>query len=558
MRVMGRVNLIPSVITMEIKADTQPMFYENRKFLPNEFAKYLIKESDETFVTIRDTGVIHRYDKGIYHNNGVSYIKEMVESVVDGKNITTKIVSEVIGHIERRTYINRDKFDVNSDEISLKNGILNTKTFEFTEHDPTRRFLLQVPITYDVDADCPKFKDFLLELIPDNKERKTIEELFGYCLVKNYSIQKWFMFLGSGGNGKGTLLATLRSFLGAENISAVELQEFEKPFSVAELYGKLANVVGDLSAKEIYHSGRLKSLTGGDLLLAEKKFQNPFYFVNHAKLIYSANDLPKTFDGTRAFWRRVMLINFTQCFTGDGDIKDLWREFTTDKELSGILNLAIEGLHRLNDNHKFTKDDSEKEIEHHYIRNSDPVAAFFMDCVEITNDTRDFMSLQAFHAAFVEYCNKYRFMDLSMRKFNGAVRKNFKLLESREKNEETGKQDRVWSGVFLSTTTNTIISPDYVTKKTEMTEDQSLKAGGQNRYLKGPSIETGHSSTFSHGINVMEYIQKKLSEYGNASDHTYSVILALLEEDGVETEDAEYCIKLHQQGHRIYIPQKED
>jgi putative DNA primase/helicase len=440
----------------------------------------------------------------------------------------------------------------------VKNGVLNTKTFEFVPHDPSNKFLLRIPVKYDPDADCPKFKKFLSEILEDGIERDTIEELFGYCLVKNYSIQKWFMFLGSGANGKGTLLSTLRTFLGAENISAVELQEFEKPFSIAELYGRLANIVGDLSAKELYHSGRLKSLTGGDLLLAEKKFQNPFNFINHAKLIYSANELPKTFDGTVAFWRRVMLINFNKTFIDGGDVKDLWKEFTVEEEMSGILNLAIQGIRRLRGNGKFSKENSVGEIEEYYIRNSDPVTAFFMDCVEISNDVDDYISLQSLHASFVEYCKQYRFMDLSIRKFNTSVRNNFRLRESREKNEETGKQERVWSGIFLSYDKDdniTSISLDSMTEMTKYNLEDSKKCLYNSSSSTGHS---GHSVTEPDSDKIMVFIQKKISEYGNTEDHTYNVIEALLEKSGTPIDDAEYCIKLHKQGHRVYIPRTED
>ena len=542
---------------MKETESTKPIFFENRKFLPNEFAKYLITESGECYATPRDTEIIHRYEDGIYKPDGIPHIKEAVENAVDGKNITTKTTSEVLGHIQRRTYIDRDEFDEDDNEITVKNGVLNTKTFEFSPHDPCKKFLLKIPVKYDPDVDCPKFKNFLTEILEDGIERDTIEELFGYCLIKNYSIQKWFMFLGSGANGKGTLLSTLRTFLGVENIAAVELQEFEKPFSVAELYGRLANIVGDLSAKELYHSGRLKSLTGGDLLLAERKFQNPFKFVNFAKLIYSANELPKTFDGTLAFWRRVMLINFAKTFIGGGDKKDLWKEFTTEEEMSGILNLAIKGIQRLVENGGFSKQSSVEEVEEFYIRNSDPVTAFFMDCVEITNDVEDYMSLQSLHAAFIEYCKQYRFMDLSMRKFNSAVRNNFRLRESRVKNEETGKQERVWSGVFLSLDKDDSFSTISLDSMTER-HINNYKDGKKCLYNSSSGNgHLGHLVTNQDPSKIMEFIQKKISEYGDESDHSYNVIEAMLEQKDCPIDEIEYCIKLHKQGHRVYIPRKE-
>jgi len=316
----------------------------------------------------------------------------------------------------------------------------------------------------------------------------------------------------------------------------------------------LANIVGDLSDKELYHSGRLKSLTGGDLLMAERKFQNPFHFVNHAKLIYSANDLPKTFDGTFAFWRRVMLVKFMQTFTDDKDNKDLWKKFTTEEELSGIMNMAIEGIQRLEANQRFTKQDSVDEIKDYYIRDSDPMAAFFMDCVEITNDANDFVSLQSFHTAFVEYCKRWKFKDTSMRKFNALVRKDFNLMESRESNEATDKQDRVWTGVYLSYDKNTTTLPNLLTECTEMTV---LTKHKDTKKVQYKPMGTGQPGQYGLGNNIMEYIQKKISEYGNESDHAYNVIEAMLEKDGHPIDEIEYCIKLHKQGHRVYIPRKE-
>lgn len=250
-----------------------------------------------------------------------------------------------------------------------------------------------------------------------------------------------------------------------------------------------------------------------------------------------------------------MLIKFMQTFVDSEDTKDLWKKFTTEEELSGILNLAIEGLKRLWNNRKFTKSDSVDEIKDYYIRDSDPMAAFFMDCVEITNDANDFESLQTFHAAFVEYCKRWKFKDTSLRKFNATVRKDFNLMESREPNEATGKQDRVWTGVFLSSNKDDTSLPSLLTEKPEMTVLTKLESTKSVQYKPR---ESGQPGQYCHGNDVIEFIQKKISEYGNAENHTYNVIEALLEKDGVPIDEAEYCIKLHKEGHRVYIPRKED
>jgi len=212
-------------------------------------------------------------------------------------------------------------------------------------------------------------------------------------------------------------------------------------------------------------------------------------------------------------------------------------------------------------NDGFTKKDSVDQIKDYYIRDSDPLAAFFMDCVETTNDSDDYVTLHEFHAAFVVYCKRWKFKDTSQRKFNSAVRKDFNLKESREYNDDTGKQDRVWSGVFLSLNKDSNDLPTLMTEKTEkprMTESGTYRE--QKRYKKegkGNPVISGFQSQSEVMNDVMKFIQKKISEYGDESDHAYNVIEAMLEKSGVTEEEAEYCITLHKQGHRVYISPKE-
>ena len=90
------------------------------------------------FRTMSDTKEIYYYDenKGIYIPNGEILIESQAESMTNGR-ITTGAINEVMNHIRRRTYINRDDFDSSRPEIlNLQNGLLNIDTLEFKEHSP--------------------------------------------------------------------------------------------------------------------------------------------------------------------------------------------------------------------------------------------------------------------------------------------------------------------------------------------------------------------------------------------------------------------------------------
>jgi len=374
-------------------------------FDPNAFARWVINESGERFITLTDTEEVFYYDGGVYKPRGEVYIKRMLENIMEGVKVTRNSVAEVIGHIQRLTYVDRDEIDADENIINIGNGLLNITTRKLMPHTPDYYSTTQVSIRYDPGAKCPVFDNFLSEVLPDEDDRIRVIDLFGYCLIRDYHIQKWFMFHGSGANGKGTLLDVLKEFLGHQNISGVELQRLDDPFLPAELYGKLANVVGDLSSKELYQTGHLKSLSSGtDIIQAQKKYGQPFTFVNHAKLIYAANELPQTRDKTLAFWRRVVLLEFKQTFIGKKEDRGIFKKLTTQEELSGILNHALDGVQRIKEDRTILTTDDYKKVERMYIKGADSIESFFMDMVTVTTDEDDQIGGNEIYKRYLKYC----------------------------------------------------------------------------------------------------------------------------------------------------------
>jgi phage/plasmid-associated DNA primase len=134
-------------------------------------------------------------------------------------------------------------------------------------------------------------------LVVSPEDVQTILDFIAYCLWRGFPFHILLFFNGTGRNGKGVMLTVIKRVLGFQNISGESLHRIlENRFAVAELYGKLANIDADLSTDALRNTGTLKKLTGGDPIPAERKFQRPFKFVNYAKLIFSANEMPHTPD----------------------------------------------------------------------------------------------------------------------------------------------------------------------------------------------------------------------------------------------------------------------
>ena len=140
------------------------------------------------FATMRDNEEVYYYNgEGLYVLGGESLINELCELMCP--QIKTHELNEVVGHIKRRTYVDRSKFDSNIDVLNLRNGLLNIQSKELQPHTPEYLSIVQMPTEYKPDADCPKILEFFKEVLrPD--EVDVMFRLIGYCLHKNCEYEK--------------------------------------------------------------------------------------------------------------------------------------------------------------------------------------------------------------------------------------------------------------------------------------------------------------------------------------------------------------------------------
>ena len=428
-------------------------------------------EKQENIYTTRDDikAEVWIYREGNYVPNGKTYIKEFCREIL-GEAYTPHIANEVINKIETDTYIDTKEF-CNSEcveEIPVENGVLNIITGEITPFNPKKIFFNKLPIKYNPTKECPSILKFFSGVLKNDSDIPILEELFGYCLLKDYRIQKAFMFNGSGANGKGRLLELLKRFLGPENCVNIPLQDFEKDnFAISQLHGKLANISGDLSNEALKCTGNFKMLTGGDIISANRKFLQRITFTNYSKQIYSANQLPQTYDITPAFFRRWILIDFPFTFWPEGDYKKLSEEAKQEKtgekfrnriadpviiekiisedELSGLLNRALDGLKRLLENKEFSYSKGIEEVKNMWIRKSNSFQAFCMD--NITQDSSSNASKAEIRHAYTQYCNEYKLMSVGDRVIKETLTREYGSVDDRIMWE--GAYIWVWKGIKL-------------------------------------------------------------------------------------------------------------
>lgn len=377
-----KYKLLQDYSVWEEQFDKNGMLKNRRLVLPN-LAEAIYEGLELNFLTTKDNEQIYFYNGGYFEPKGEQIIKDLVEQFLE-KQTTEHFKNEVVGYIRDKNYQDREIFNSPIHLINLKNGVYNLETKKLLPHDPKYYFLNELPVKYDIAADCPKIEKFFTEVIY-KEDIPVIQEFFGYCLYRRYHIHRACMFLGGGKNGKSTTINILEYMLGKKNVTNKALQDLiYNRFSRSALYGKLLNAAADISDKALEQTGIFKQLTGEDSVNADVKFKCDFDFTNYAKFLFSANTLPRSEDESYAFYRRWLLISFPNTFEGKNCNPNILQELTTEDEMSGLFNYGIKGLERLLQNGDFSYGKTVEDVMDQYKTLSDPVYAFcqeYLRCV---------------------------------------------------------------------------------------------------------------------------------------------------------------------------------
>jgi putative DNA primase/helicase len=322
-----------------------------------------------------------------------------------------KTVRSFVEACECVSQLNDDEFKSPKNCINLANGVLDIKSKIFVPHNKDFNFKYMTPIKYDPKARCDEFLEFLNFVFEGDAQLLSVTaEIFGYCLLDSHPfLHKAFVLLGQGRNGKSTFLDVLKKLLGEQNVASVSLSNLDRPFSVVQLDGKLANIVGETPDKHI-SSELFKTAIGGEELTAALKNKNEYSMPVNARFVVAANKMPKFGDTTTGMWEKLFILPFNR-YIPEGQ-RDKGKRERLFKELPGILNFALSGLDRLMENKSLTKVDASQMMVEDYREDSDSFYEFFNQVVVINKkdadklSSGDFTHLKVIYNAYVKWCER--------------------------------------------------------------------------------------------------------------------------------------------------------
>ena len=461
-RAKVKKDIIENVNYSKLQKEVFILLLDNDRNKATEVIVDEIKKDNYIYTTRDDIkSEMWIYDGGVYIPQGKTFVKEFSRKIL-GNAFTTQLSNIIINKIEADTYINQDEFfkTDNLSEIPLMNGILNIFTRELSEHTPTKIFFNKLPIEYNPSLECENVLKHLQCVLRNEDDLLVILELFGFLLLKEYRIEKALMFVGYGRNGKSKTIELMKRFLGANNCSNLPLRALhEESFSLSELFGKMANLAADLSRTDLEETGMIKSLIGRDTIQSKRKYLRDLNFVNYAKMIFAANELPKIYDTTDGFWTKWVLLEFPYKFVKEEEYNNLSEnekekhrilnpniieQLTTPEELSGLLNLSLDGLDRLLKNKDFSYSKSTKEVKDLWIRKSDSFTAFCYDHVEENMENK--ISKRKLRSLYHKYRKKHKVPSCSDKAIKITLEN---IYGAGEVQDWSGDRERYWEGIII-------------------------------------------------------------------------------------------------------------
>lgn len=416
-------------IVLRDEAFSKPTFFKNKVFQFDVFASYL--KTNNNLVKINNQ--LHIYRDGIYVSDQKCIEHEMIKLIPNLKRANR---AEVLSYLDVLIHENTPMSAANF--IAFKNGIYDLFDDSFEDFSQSKVIVNKLNWNYNPEA-YSEIADKTLNKLAcgDEQIRTLLEELIGYSFFRRNELRKAFILIGDKANGKSTYLDMIKTLLGDENTSALDLNELGDRFKTAELFGKLANIGDDIGDEFIPNPAIFKKLTSGDRLNAERKGQDPFDFNSYAKLLFSANNIPRIKDKSGAVIDRLIIIPFNATFSPDDPDYDPYIKYKlrSDECMMYLINIGLKGLKRVITNRKFTTCDKvQKQIEE-YEETNNPIILFFkeLDEDQIVNEPT-----KKVYRLYEEFCIANTCQPMSNIEFSRQVKKrlNLEIIDKKIKGEK--------------------------------------------------------------------------------------------------------------------------
>jgi phage/plasmid primase, P4 family, C-terminal domain len=319
-------------------------------------------------------------------SSSVALTIQATEKVYQGfkRSLTTaQMIREIEFLCQNQLTCQQTDFDSAPDLLAMENGVYNLVTDEFRAGKPEDMITKQIPVSYDPNAKCPRFDQFMVEIMPDPSTRLLLQEYFGVCISGDV-IKHFLIMFGDRDNGKTTLTETIAEIIKPYRMTMEPRIFMQTHFSndnntlfyAAKMPGIRLVVVPEIQNGKM-DASVMKRWCGGDEIAARQPGGRPFSFHPTMKFVFYTNLEPQQVAADEAFWSRLLKVDFPNTFKGPNCDTTLKSKLLAEK--SGILNWLIAGYKRFRVEHKLTIPEAVIKSGEKYRESEDIVGQFISE-----------------------------------------------------------------------------------------------------------------------------------------------------------------------------------
>ncbi len=322
-------------------------FVDKDKFFHDRLGNYVIKNCYVKRDSTTKDLYFYNERKKVYSTDRDYLLGYMTKLIPSLKNYQK---DETLKYVEQYLFDESVKFNENPYTIVFKNGILDVNTLEFKPMNPECLESIQINANYNPNAKSQTVDEFFHTATKGNQSiEQLLYEAIGYSMLKTNELQKAFLLVGSGRNGKSTFLDLIKEVLGRENTTAIAFKDLANNFRASAMNNKLASLAGDISSAPLNDSDIVKSIISGEEIMVEQKYKDAYSKSLFATMFFAANKLPRTPDQSYGFYRRLTIIPFTADLTAVSRVEGMnfKRKLMEQEALDYTAYKAVVAIHRL-------------------------------------------------------------------------------------------------------------------------------------------------------------------------------------------------------------------
>ena len=250
-----------------------------------------------------------------------------------------------------------------------------------------------------------QINDFIYGLFEDADVQSYLLKVLSTCLFGGNRFEEFYVFTGSGGNGKGVISELLHSVFGGYYYS-VSVNLFTKPIdktdqpvpALVEARNKRIMMTAESEADDELRQMLLKKMVGGDIIEARTLHsKHIFRYKASYKPIFQMNAIPKLKNLDEAMKRRMRIINFPFQFRpvlvgdkdrlADPDVKEIFCK--SDEWRNEFLLMLWETYQTIANDKSLPSPQAVREATEDYFDANNPIKFWLEEYFVITKNNKD-------------------------------------------------------------------------------------------------------------------------------------------------------------------------